>query len=111
VTQDSKHDFCCSGLTDASRRLSDHITDGPSHGVIHSQMSDMREDLLALRLVMERDIGRVSLRIDGVEGQLRQNQMRLYMVMGGFGALSTVLTFIGPERIGRVLAELLIQLV
>ena len=102
MTQDSKHDFCCSGLTDARRQMTDHITDGPSHGVMHSQMMDMREDLLALRLSMERDIGRVTLRIDGIEAQLRDNQRKLYMVMGAFALLSSILTFLGPERIARV---------
>ena len=110
MTPDSKHDFCCSGLTDARRQMSDHITDGPSHGVMHSQMTDLREDLLALRLSMERDIGRVTLRIDGIEAQLRDNQRKLYMVMGAFALVSFILTFLGPERIARVFAEVIITL-
>lgn len=101
---DNGHDFCCSGLTDLRRAVRDHTSDGPSHGVIAEQIANVREDVLALKLSLETETGRLRMDIERVEGALQKNQLKLYGFMGGVGTLTTVLSLLGPERIGRVFA-------
>jgi hypothetical protein len=112
----NEHDFCCPGLTDVRRRMEDHASEGPSHGVTQARIDDIREDVLALKLTVETNHGQMRLQMEDldekltakiheVETGMHQNQLKLYAVMGGVSVLTSVLSILGPDRLGKVFTE------
>ena len=101
---DNGYEFCCESLTDTRRRVLDHVREGTNHGVIQTQIEGLRSEVGGLRKALERDVASLRRDIERVEASLASNQNRLYLVMGGVGVLSTLLSFLGVDGIGRIFA-------